>query len=78
MTKKMENTEMRKVYRKPKLESLGDLRSLTLGGSVGVGESGGAPRKVKVSISPILGHGVPQPDGSVILPDGSVVPPGGY
>jgi hypothetical protein len=30
-----------KVYEKPKLEILGDVRAITLGGSDGVGESGG-------------------------------------
>ena len=78
MKKKTESAENRKVYRKPKLESLGDLRSLTLGGSIGVGESGGASRKVKVSISAPFGSGKMQPDGSVIMPDGNILPPGGY
>jgi hypothetical protein len=32
----------RKPYRKPGLKSLGDLRTLTLGGSPGTGDSGGA------------------------------------
>ena len=31
----------RKPYRKPQLEELGDLRTLTLGGSPGTGDSGG-------------------------------------
>ncbi|MBI5963815.1 MAG: lasso RiPP family leader peptide-containing protein [Chloroflexi bacterium] len=61
----------RKPYRKPKLESLGDLRSLTLGGSFGTGESGGTSRKVKLNL-PI---GVVGPDGSTLLPDGSILPP---
>lgn len=34
------NTTQRKKYRKPKLEVLGDLRSLTLGGSPGVNDTG--------------------------------------
>lgn len=29
----------RKLYRRPKLEELGDLRTLTLGGSPGIGDS---------------------------------------
>ncbi len=37
---------VRKPYHKPKLEILGDLRSLTLGGSFGAGESGSLVRKV--------------------------------
>jgi hypothetical protein len=32
---------IRKVYVKPRLEDLGDVRSLTLGGSPGPGESSG-------------------------------------
>jgi len=35
----------RKPYARPVLESLGDIRDLTMGGSAGVGESGG--RKTK-------------------------------
>jgi hypothetical protein len=31
----------RKPYLKPRLEELGDLRSITLGGSPGAGDSGG-------------------------------------
>ncbi len=37
---------VRKPYHKPKLEILGDLRSLTLGGSYGSGESGNLTHKV--------------------------------
>ena len=40
-----ERTAARKPYVSPRLERLGDLRDITLGGSGGVGESGG--RKVK-------------------------------
>jgi hypothetical protein len=32
----------RKMYHEPHLVSLGDLRTLTLGGSVGTGDSGGS------------------------------------
>ena len=41
----------KKLYSKPSLERLGDLRTLTLGGSPGVGESGNptVPRYPKVS-----------------------------
>lgn len=62
----------RKPYRKPQLESLGDLRSLTLGGSLGAGESGGRPYK---ALSPIIIPGIRKPDGSILLPDGSILPP---
>ena len=40
----------RRAYRKPQLEILGDLRSLTLGGSPGIGESGsGNPHKPRTN-----------------------------
>lgn len=65
----------RKPYRAPRLESLGDLRSLTLGGSVGIGESGGGPRKVKLGLPQPGGDGVLLPDGSRLMPDGRIVPP---
>ena len=43
----------RKPYTKPQLEILGDLRSLTLGGSRGAGESGASGcRKTKNSFDP--------------------------
>jgi hypothetical protein len=42
------NEKTRKPYRKPQLGSLGDLRSLTLGGSPGTGESGGFTYKVHI------------------------------
>ena len=39
-TQKVKNIpKSRKLYRKPHLQELGDLRSLTLGGSPGVGDS---------------------------------------
>ena len=66
---------IRKPYRKPRLESLGDLRSQTLGGSFGSGESGSTMRKVKVSLPQPIG--VHRPDGSILLPDGSLLLPNG-
>jgi hypothetical protein len=40
------DVEPRRIYASPRLVELGDLRSLTLGGSPGFGDSGiGAPRK---------------------------------
>jgi len=36
--------ESRRRYYKPSLKELGDLRTLTLGGSPGVGDSGGDPQ----------------------------------
>jgi hypothetical protein len=72
---------VRKPYRKPRLESLGDLRSLTLGGSFGTGESGSTMRKVQVGLPEPIGVHRPDgtillPDGSLLLPNGNIVPPG--
>jgi hypothetical protein len=49
--KKIERDDtLRKPYSKPILAALGDLRSLTMGGSPGIGESGGTGRKVKLGV----------------------------
>lgn len=40
-TEEVETKPSKKKYRKPVLENLGDLRTLTLGGSPGSGDSGG-------------------------------------
>jgi hypothetical protein len=40
-----EDVEPRRPYASPRLVELGDLRSLTLGGSPGAGDSGTQPRK---------------------------------
>ena len=59
-----ENVRMlRKLYRKPQLEVLGDLRSLTLGGSFGTGESGSTVRKVQTGLIPLPGDFPQPPDG---------------
>ncbi len=50
-------TKPRKPYRKPHLQVLGDLRSLTLGGSPGVNDSGSSS-----TYKPPPG-GLPQPEG---------------
>jgi hypothetical protein len=42
----------RKPYHRPGLEKLGDLRTLTLGGSPGTGESGNMTRNPKLGFSP--------------------------
>jgi len=42
----------RKPYTRPHLRVLGDLRSLTLGGSPGIGESGGFIRKTASGFLP--------------------------
>ena len=49
----------RKPYRKPQLEELGDLRTLTLGGSPGIGDSGGG----QFSEFPPGVHSMPPPGG---------------
>jgi len=36
------NTKLHRLYSKPALRKLGDLRTLTLGGSPGAGDSGGS------------------------------------
>ena len=73
LQKSENDKKSRKPYRKPQLEVLGDLRSLTLGGSPGIGESGGSSRFVRVGLPQPIG--IPQPDGSILLPDGSILPP---
>ena len=71
----MSNSHQRKPYRKPYLKNLGDLRTLTLGGSAGAGDSGGSlTHKVKIGLQPV---GIPRPDGSILLPDGSILMPDG-
>ena len=54
--------DARKPYHKPELEILGDLRSLTLGGSPGTGDSGGS------TVYKFPG-GMPQPGGWPLLED---------
>jgi hypothetical protein len=57
---------IRKPYRKPQLEILGDLRTLTLGASAPSGESG----NVTTHHNPL---GLPQPEGFP-LPEGFPYP----
>ena len=64
------STKARKRYHKPNLEALGDLRSLTLGGSFGSGESAN-PTTRKTGSGP-----VPWPD-DFLTPPWEVPPPGG-
>ncbi len=64
----------RKPYSKPQLKALGDLHSLTLGGSPGTGESGGTTRKNKTSS--IIQPQIKLPDGTILLNDGRIIPPG--
>lgn len=78
----MSNAPQRKPYRKPCLKKLGDLRSLTLGGSAGAGDSGGSlTHKVKLGLPQPAGiprpdGGIRLPDGSILMPDGRILPPG--
>jgi len=63
-----ETEKSRKPYRKPRLEELGTLLDLTLGGSPGVGDSGvshserppSAPKKGKLNLNdPVTGNDSP-------------------
>ena len=53
----------RKRYHQPRLQVLGDLRAVTLGGSPGTGDSGGDTTHFPKS-------GLPQPGGFPPLPEG--------
>ncbi len=63
-------TKVRKRYRTPKLQELGDLRSLTLGGSPGVDDSGSAGIRKPPGM-------LPQP-GGFPMPEGYPQPPGEF
>ena len=52
----MSENKTKKAYRKPQLQELGDLRSLTLGGSPGTFDSGTSRSRKPIG-------GVPQPGG---------------
>lgn len=52
----------RKIYRKPLLKKLGDLRSLTLGGSPGVGDSSNGATQFPPGSGPTPGS-YPVPGG---------------
>ena len=59
-------------YQKPRLEELGDLRALTLGGSIGSGDTGGTSGTRLPAAMPPPGYpnpgGLQQPDGRPPLP----------
>jgi len=61
----------RKVYTKPRLEDLGDLRTLTLGGSPGTGESsgGGTRKRRPFGLSPYDDFPLYNPDGTLRDPN---------
>lgn len=42
---KRNQEERKKPYTPPQVLSLGDIRDVTMGGSPGIGDSGGAPQK---------------------------------
>lgn len=67
--------KFRKVYSKPRLELLGDLRSLTLGVSFGIDESSstGMNRKRKVGL-PIHGYSVTNPGATPFDSSGIISP----
>lgn len=67
----------RRTYLKPRLEKLGDLRTLTLAYSGGIDESGGTTPRARLPRSLPQPIGVRRPDGSVLLPDGSILLPNG-
>lgn len=58
-----EQGKRRRKYRKPRLEKLGDLRTLTLGGSPGLNDSGSQFTHKPPGT-------MPQPDGFPFPPDG--------
>lgn len=65
-----ETGKTRRRYRKPSLESLGDLRTITLGGSPGVGDSGAS----STIQSPIL-FDMPGQDLPPLPEDNNYYPP---
>jgi hypothetical protein len=70
--------QKRKQYQKPRLMELGDLRTQTLGGSPGTGDSGSSgTRKSATGIPTAQPIGIHRPDGSILLPDGSILMPDG-
>ena len=69
-------TKHRKQYRKPQLQELGDLRTLTLGGSPGTTDSDGNGSAFPGKSLPQPGGFPPLPGGSTVLPDGRIIPPG--
>ena len=70
--------QKRKSYQKPRLMGLGDLRTQTLGGSPGAGDSGSSgTRKSATGIPTAQPIGIHRPDGSILLPDGSILMPDG-
>lgn len=66
----------RKPYHKPRLIEMGDLRTLTLGGSPGAGDSGSTGTRFPPGGMP-QPVGIRRPDGTILLPDGSILLPDG-
>ncbi len=70
--------QKRKPYQKPHLMGLGDLRTQTLGGSPGAGDSGTRPERQSLQrLGMPQPVGIPRPDGSILLPDGCILLPDG-
>lgn len=66
----------RRIYHKPWLEELGDLRSLTLGGSPGVGESSNPFSYKPKGTAPQPGDfPIFNPDGTIRNPDDPITTP---
>ncbi len=68
--------QRRKLYRKPQLQKLGDLRTLTLGGSYGALDSGS--NHATKPFSPIPQPGdfpIFNPDGTIRNPDDPITTP---
>ncbi len=66
---------LRRKYRRPALEKLGDLRTMTLGGSPGTGDSGGSSL---VTFPPGVhgsSPGFPDIPDEFKLPDDPYIPP---
>lgn len=68
--------QRRKAYRKPQLENLGDLRTLTLGGSWGTTDSGSyLTRKPPLSLPQPGEFPIFNPDGTIRNPDDPITTP---
>jgi|WetSurMetagenome_2_1015567.scaffolds.fasta_scaffold364610_2 hypothetical protein len=69
LNSKNEGESSRQVYQKPRLEKLGDLRTMTLGGTRGFGDSGDGTQKPPKT-GPVAPPGFPFYDGTPYPPNG--------
>jgi hypothetical protein len=70
--------KVRKPYRKPQVYELGDLRTLTLGGSPGIGDSGTGDPEFPPGVhgrSLPYGYSLYNPDGSLRDPNDTLTTP---